>query len=165
METDQVHLGDEHEAIEREERQKKEKMIIDERAIFEYAKEHYDETYRHKANWNGRQIRNAFQTATAMAEYDALVKTNKRKDDVKKSAQLLTGFVPTEPVLEIDHFKTISKATWQFNDYIRQTKGFTDDHLAYLNEERNDNIRVTPGPPGRNDRSTNRVSLTSRGKH
>ncbi len=90
---------------------RKEKMIIDERAIFAYTKEHYDETYRHKANWNGRQIRNACQTATAMAEYDALVKTNKRKDDIKKSAQLLTGFMPTEPILKIDHFKTIFKAT------------------------------------------------------
>lgn len=144
---------------------RKEKMIIDERAIFAYAQEHYNETYRHKANWNGRQIRNAFQTATAMAEYDALVKTNNRKDDMKKNGQPLTDLVPTEPVLEIDHFKTISKATWQFDDYIRQTKGFTDDHLAYLNEERHDNIRVTPGPPGRNDRTANRVPLSGRGKH
>lgn len=144
---------------------RKEKMIIDERAISAYAKEHYDETYRHKSNWNGRQIRNAFQTAAAMAEYDALLETNKRKDEVEKIARPVTDFVPTEPVLNIDHFKKISKATWQFDDYIRQTKGFTDGHLAYLNEDRKDKIRVTAGPPGHNDRGTKTVSLATRGMH
>ena len=100
-----------------------------------------------------------------MAEYDALLETNKRKEGMKKTAQLLTDFVPSEPVLNIDYFKKVFKATRQFDDYIQHTKGFTDDHLTYHNEDRKDNIRVTAESLERNDRGTKTISLASRGMH
>jgi hypothetical protein len=43
-------------------------------------------TRRQKAaKWNGREIRNAFQTAIALAEYDALHESDREEIDVELS--------------------------------------------------------------------------------
>lgn len=51
--------------------ERKKTLIVDEKEIMDYALSHFHKTSPLKANWNGRQIRNAFQTATALAEYDS----------------------------------------------------------------------------------------------
>lgn len=64
---------------------------IKEKKILEYARKHFRE---HEAlgRWNGRQIRNAFQTAAALAVYHT--------DENTKI-----------PILGTAHFKTVDKAT------------------------------------------------------
>lgn len=61
-------------------------------------------------SWNGRQIRNAFQTAVALAEFD-----------VRNEAP------GTRPVMSKGQFKTIAKASMQFDDYLFLTHGKSDE--------------------------------------
>ncbi|KAF4963138.1 hypothetical protein FSARC_8851, partial [Fusarium sarcochroum] len=76
--------------------------------------------------WNGRQIRNAFQTALALAEFEA------------KNF----GDSPPEPTLEVKHFLTIADATTRFNEYLLATHGFDEDETA-----RRDKLRTVGFTP------------------
>lgn len=61
--------------------------------------------------WNGRQIRNAFQSAIAIAEYGT------RKGEPAR--------------LDVSHFQKVAKASDAFDDYLRRTKkGFSDADMA-----------------------------------
>ncbi|KAF5635828.1 ATPase family AAA domain protein [Fusarium sp. NRRL 52700] len=64
--------------------------------------------------WNGRQIRNAFQTALALAEFQA-----KHSPDPD-----------TKRTLEVKHFRTIADATTRFNEYLLATHGFDEEETA-----------------------------------
>ena len=79
---------------------------VDREAIEEYAKQHFKALHKqHKAIWNGRQIKNAFQTAIALAEFEA--KTKKQ----------------AKPVLTKAHFEIVAKATEGFDEYLARIHG------------------------------------------
>jgi flagellar motor switch protein FliG len=60
--------------------------------------------------WNGREIRNAFQTAVALAEYDALRESDREESD---------------PInVELSHFQDIVKLSAKVRKYIGR---FGDD--------------------------------------
>jgi hypothetical protein len=63
--------------------------------------------------WNGRQIRNTFQTVMALAEFHA---NNKEAGTV--------------PVLSRKHFQIVAHASDQFNKYLKATHGFDEDRVA-----------------------------------
>jgi hypothetical protein len=72
--------------------------------------------------WNGRQIRNAFQSALAMAEYEArkaAQKKGKNEDDC-------------QVVLGRSQFETIAKTVRNFDKYIEETLGLTYEQKAQL---------------------------------
>lgn len=46
-------------------------VLIERRKILEFAETHYKEHAASKSTWNGRQIRNAFQTAIALGKADS----------------------------------------------------------------------------------------------
>ena len=83
-------------------------FIIEEKVILRYSKEHFNELKAAKfLNWNGRQIRNAFQTAIALAEYDSR---------------------PGEkPVLSRKQFATVAAASRDFDQYLKDTQRGKDD--------------------------------------
>ncbi|KAK5653012.1 hypothetical protein OQA88_9298 [Cercophora sp. LCS_1] len=62
--------------------------------------------------WNGRQIRNTFQTVLALAEFNA-----KRKGDAN-------------PVVKEKHFKIVAQAASQFDEYLKLTHGHDEDKMA-----------------------------------
>ena len=71
--------------------------------------------------WNGREIRNAFQTALALAQYQA------RKERKK------------QVVLQADHLKRVVKMSRHFKDYITSTHKNQDEaKRAIIEERRND---------------------------
>lgn len=75
---------------------------------------------------NGRQIRNAFQTAVALADYDAF-----------KIKQEYGADRP--PHLTKDHFEKVAKASKEFDSYLRTTWGGHSEHeLARRLQERAD---------------------------
>lgn len=80
--------------------------------------------------WNGRQIRNAFQTAVALSEFKA-----------KQLSARHPGSASVSPVLEIKQFKLLVKASKQFNDYLHRTHGDDEDQRAVL-----DQVRATSDP-------------------
>ena len=77
--------------------------------------------------WNGRQIRNTFQTVLALTEFLA-----KTKDGT-----------PTSPKLQRKHFKTVANASRQFNEYLQETHGMDEERTA-----KRDFIRAPSYNPG-----------------
>ena len=93
---------------------------VDNKAIKKYAKKHYMELSKAKRGpWNGRQIKNAFQTAIALAEFDS-----------KTEGQ-------TKPTLTTEHFKVVAKASEGFDKYLIRIHG-TDMDRARREGQRDD---------------------------
>ena len=117
-----------------------ESIQIDEKEIFAYAQDHYAETLPRGANWNGRQIRNAFQTASALAEFEAHELNKKAKARCKETG---VGFVAKSPQLEVRHFKEIAWASYEFDKYMFETKGVTEAEIASMEGQRRDAYKPT----------------------
>ncbi len=109
------------------------KLCIDEedrKKMLKFASEHYKELAKSETTWNGRQIRNAFQTAIALAEWDA----HQIQLKYKSSTTL-------KPRLEQAHFERVAKASKHFDDYLKETLVGTAADLATENRERKDDFR------------------------
>ncbi|KAI0397614.1 hypothetical protein F5Y17DRAFT_350740 [Xylariaceae sp. FL0594] len=78
-----------------------------------------------EARWNGRQIRNACQTALALAEFEA---------------QGGTGEVPLGPntnvTLDVRHFEAVAKSYLGFIEYLTEIYGVNLDQRAKENQTR-----------------------------
>jgi DNA polymerase III delta prime subunit len=99
-------------------------MVIQEDHIRAWAADHYEKqcqlTKTHGwggAGWNGRQIRNAFQSAAALAEYNSS-----------------GGIVK----LEVQHFELVAQAAREFDEYLIRVKGFNEAEDARRNRIRAD---------------------------
>lgn len=95
------------------------KIRFNRKEIEEFAKLHWqkgDSSNR----WNGRQIKNAFQTAVALADWDNLEYEG-----------------PNGPILRIDHFEKVAKASKHFDKYLKKTRS-SDQDKARQQEQRND---------------------------
>jgi len=95
--------------------------------ILQFATDHYNELSGSGAQWNGRQIRNAFQTAIALAEYQA--------QQIRKEYEI-EGVLP--PCLRKAHFETVAKASKHFDQYLEETVGSTATLAAEAHERRDD---------------------------
>ena len=103
-------------------------IFIDKAEIEAFARTHWKDGKR----WNGRQIRNAFQTAVALAEYDFQEKCEKCKETGDKP--------PFKPGLEGRHFKAVATTSAEFDDYLQSVMhGHTYEQKAHEFEIRNDN--------------------------
>lgn len=86
----------------------KDRVKIDQAEIITAAAEHWRQ---HKdARWNGRQIRNACQTALALAEFDA--QPQGKKYDIKEKTTAKVH-------LKLSHLEVVSKAYLEFTDYLK----------------------------------------------
>jgi len=72
-----------------------------------------------KLDWNGRQIRNAFQTAVALAEYEAQASGK------------------STIILEPKHIKEVAEVANNFEEYLYNLKGRTASQIAFQNGTRN----------------------------
>ncbi|TPX15884.1 uncharacterized protein E0L32_000218 [Thyridium curvatum] len=92
---------------------------IDQDEIEDHVREYWD---HHKdARWNGRQIRNACQTALALAEYDTQPK-NKKHDLAEQTHARVH--------LKVRHVKRVSKAYLAFLEYLRSIHGTDSETRA-----------------------------------
>ena len=98
-------------------------LEVDHEGILKFARKHYREPrYRSGGEvWNGRQIRNAFQTATALARWEA-------RPDAQGNAK--------NPSLKKSHFKQVSKTSADFDAYLHVTHGLDEDDRAANVDER-----------------------------
>ncbi|KAI1108259.1 hypothetical protein F5Y14DRAFT_436945 [Nemania sp. NC0429] len=97
-------------------------IFLDDTSILEFAKRHFNDNNagdKRGLQWNGRQIRNACQTALAMAEYDAL--KGNLSDDVEPSPSVH---------LKLEHFNIIEKAYDEFAVYLGDVYGMDLDERA-----------------------------------
>ncbi|KAI4604109.1 hypothetical protein KJ359_000237 [Pestalotiopsis sp. 9143b] len=104
------------------ERMKQQNLIltIDEDAILDFAEAHY-KGHRY-GRWNGRQIRNACQTALALAEFEA------KQDAV---------------FLRPKHFKKVQQAYLDFSRYLGETFGTFGDQRAHESQLRAEEPELT----------------------
>ncbi|KAJ6035875.1 hypothetical protein N7540_000154 [Penicillium herquei] len=104
-----------------EERQKNHQPIIvyDKKKILKWLDNNWE-----KMQWNGRQIRNAFQTAIALAEFNA--------------AHPAEGSAPSAqtPTLNKNLFGLIANASIQFSEYLQLTHGMDEDTTASRDQVR-----------------------------
>ena len=107
--------------------------------VQEFALNHFRESSSQNAAWNGRQIRNAFQTATALAEYDAW-EPNKQKST--------NGDPVDHPKLGKKHFEIVAKTSLDFDLYMKETIAGSEADRALLGLERADEF--VPRKPYRN---------------
>ena len=131
------------ERLSQKKQRRNESIQFDEKEIFAYARDHYDETFPRGANWNGRQIRNAFQTANALAEFEAHELNKKAKARCRETG---VGFVAKSPQLEVRHFKEIAWASYEFDKYMFETKGVTEADIASMEGQRRDAYQPTTRP-------------------
>ncbi|RFU34144.1 hypothetical protein B7463_g2239, partial [Scytalidium lignicola] len=98
-------------------RKKGRQIKIDEFEIGSYVMEYFDKY--EKARWNGRQIRNACQTALALADYDAQGVSNESVS--KPNAEIR---------LSQEHFKTVSDAYLEFMQYLKSVRDTYSEEWA-----------------------------------
>ena len=113
-------------------------MSADEEQIMSYAKYHFQFGKKSDAAWNGRQIRNAFQTATALAEADARERHSK---EVKKGRKDKSA--PVHSVLLPKHFEIVAQASFDFDKYLEAIDDETSADRAHRVSERNDVFQST----------------------
>lgn len=115
-------------------------LVIDEEDIKSYAEIHWIENQNGVGKWNGRQIRNAFQTASALALYEAHMKNAKQLRENPNTKV-------TPPQLKRKHFEKVAKATFQFGEYMRDTIGKDDAEASHLRGDRTDGFSVKARSP------------------
>lgn len=100
---------------------------VDEKKIIRWVERNWE-----SLQWNGRQIRNAFQTAVALAEFDTMINRTKNKSPSQ------VGETPEgQPILSVKTFKIIANTTMQFSEYLQLTHGQDEDLIA-----REDKVRA-----------------------
>jgi hypothetical protein len=70
--------------------------------------------------WNGREIRNAFQTAVALCEYE----------------HKMQGEPGEPPALERDHFEQVLEMSQQFKRYLQEVHGADEAERAAVTRSR-----------------------------
>ena len=96
-----------------------------------------DKLFKNGTRWNGRQIRNAFQTAISLAGYDQTRKLT-----------LDPSHVPAKPKLTKDHFKKVAKASADFDEYVKEVMGGQGySEKAEMEELRADSFRIDSVSP------------------
>lgn len=105
--------------LERMEPNKDSRLLIDESSIMMWADNHFHQNQK-LGRWNGRQIRNAFQTAVSLAHYDG-------QDDELTVRDPTTG----RRILNYTHFAKVFETTRQFDEYMAKTALGTDAELAH----------------------------------
>jgi hypothetical protein len=111
-------------------------ITADVQEIEQFAGALFDQQKQRNTRWNGRQIRNAFQTAVAMAKYEALVAAGSAES---QEDSVILENLPSR--LKVSHFATVADASLQFDEYIEETTGGTDGRRAFEERIRADNFK------------------------
>lgn len=116
-------------------------LIIDEGKIMDFARDHWKQLGKARAGWNGRQIRNAFQTAASMARYD--MKTMEQEGGSPGQDRKSGTDKPrvVERVLDDRQFRLVEEAINRFDAYFESAFGENDEEFALLEGTRNDRMR------------------------
>ena len=122
-----------------------ERLIADEEQLYQFARQHYKVNRPKNTQWNGRQIRNAFQTAAALAEFEAHEATQKAKRSVGVGEESKLF----ESDLKVEHFETVAVASSEFDDYLYKVRGKTDSSRAFFDQERADQYQPARWPSPR----------------
>ncbi|CAI7566188.1 unnamed protein product [Penicillium glandicola] len=119
-------------AIEEEQAGSQKPLSIARQDILNFAEKHFTLSTNGQGRWNGRQIRNAFLIASALARHEKTHGTRNGEELYDLSSR---------------HFKTVVTAGRGFEDYLLATKGMTDQKAAHVSGIRSDHIESPPEAP------------------
>ncbi|KAI8307479.1 P-loop containing nucleoside triphosphate hydrolase [Colletotrichum sp. SAR11_240] len=111
------------------------KVSFNRSKLLDWAEGHFDEVKDKKsdglstATWNGRQIRNAFQTAIAIASFER-VKRLEGKNLSEEEALKKRSTKYRTIQLKSEHFDTVSKVVGEFEDYLVKCRGDDADRAS-----------------------------------
>ncbi|KAL6884260.1 hypothetical protein HDV57DRAFT_494086 [Trichoderma longibrachiatum] len=107
------------------------RLQINQRSILEWARNYYNDANRtgEFMQWNGRQIRNAFQVAASLARYDTT-----------KEALASGGEKVPCPTLGARQFQSVAQAIEKFDTYMEHATGMADSDHARIEGTRADGI-------------------------
>lgn len=115
--------------------------------ILKFARKHFEKKAAEKkrtGSWNGRQIRNAFQTAIALADWHA------------KQESIKTGKTKI-PKLTAKRFKQVAEASAEFDEYLLAAHGESENKRAQTAKERVEDWDIDePEPRPRPSRHSSR---------
>lgn len=114
------------------------KIKFDERSLLKFAGQHYRKHQRNGTTWNGRQIRNAFQTAISIGQYERLknmAEAEARGEEPDKSTRHIR--------LSVAGFETVAETASDFEKYITKTRG-DDRERAAMHQFRKDEHSQEP---------------------
>ncbi|KAL8919436.1 MAG: hypothetical protein Q9172_004978 [Xanthocarpia lactea] len=134
--------------LERTIQRKRGMLDADEEDIMDFAEKHFAKGRKREWNWNGRQIRNAFQTAAALAEFES-------HNDHHE--------VPVRSKLRIKHFKLVAQAAEQFDEYIQSIDTLTTATRNLHKGVRNDRFAAEDFEFGHRDPDKLEPSVPARG--
>jgi SpoVK/Ycf46/Vps4 family AAA+-type ATPase len=108
--------------IDRENIKRDVKITFNRPKLIDFALKHFDRNIKKDYTWNGRQVRNAFSTAIALAEYERLqnIRNQAVEDDVPEE-QVMEKWYKTIKLTE-EHFKKVSKTMKTFEKYLRSVR-------------------------------------------
>lgn len=124
--------------------------------LLKFAQKHYESHEKTESTWNGRQIRNAFQLAIAMDQYDRLQRiqdAKKRSLEPPKSSSYIQ--------LRVENFKEIAKTAHEFETYMGSFMDSTS-HRAKDVGVRNDYHDIQRRQEHRNRRGNEWLNLPTR---
>ncbi|RYP71845.1 hypothetical protein DL771_004557 [Monosporascus sp. 5C6A] len=124
------------------------RVEFDRRKLLAFAEQHYKRRQAIGSTWNGRQIRNAFQTALALGHADrqaALGEAGKTPEWAAASGKKRWMTVK----LTAKNFRRIARATTEFEDYIVALRG-RDSDAAREAEVRDDDYDPDMVPARKN---------------
>ncbi|CAI7580835.1 unnamed protein product [Penicillium bialowiezense] len=109
-------------------------LSINRKAIRKYARQHFRNNVDGKGRWNGRQIRNAFLIASALAEFEKI--NPSRRVETKSNPDLY------DPSFDINpgHFEVVARASLGFEQYLAEAKGRVASEIMYQRGQRADFI-------------------------
>lgn len=100
-------------------------LYVDDKAILQFARAHFEENQKSNSTWNGRQIQNAFKVASALADWDETM-SGHNADGTQ------SFFGPaSQPCLQPSHFQIIADGTRAFDLYLQEAVGASDGDRAY----------------------------------
>jgi hypothetical protein len=96
-------------------------ITVERKEVMKFAKTEFDKQVKiHKYGWNGRQIRNAFQTAVALAEHDACRLARDAEHPPKTHSRR-------------QFFEKVANAAVQFDEYLKKVyREPLAEHVNYL---------------------------------
>lgn len=131
--------------LKRENQHRDIKIEFNEASLLKWASKNFQKLDNNSSGesktWNGRQIRNAFQTAVSLAHYERPEKLLNDFGMTVAQADASTDPMHKRIYLEKELFKQIADIATEFEDYLSTVRG-PDQRLAMQSSLRNDSYRA-----------------------
>ncbi|KAK4121226.1 hypothetical protein N657DRAFT_601141 [Parathielavia appendiculata] len=120
------------------------RLIIDREEILDFARRHFDRHEQYpEQRWNGRQIRNAFQIAYSLAEFEMIGQNEKARRAAQSASQVESNRATPRPRmgegrLGALHFEMVAEAIEKFETYLFHATTMSDRDRARKTHIRHD---------------------------